>query len=378
MGDNGTLRVLFVNENLGGHGSMHLYLKRALASHSCVTAEFFDLPSPGIARRLAAAPIPGLGRLDADFQPLRFELAQSLQVRRVLDARSGCYDLLHVYTHNAALASIGALRRGPSVVSLDATGVQNSLNMPHRRPTRWTSTRLPVSRFFESRVYDAATLVVAQSEWAAASLRDYGVSGERIRVVPFGVTVPETSPSTPPSTPPSAPPQITFTAARIGRKGGRQLMDVYRRHLRSRCELNLVTRDAVLPEPGIRVLSDVHPGDNQLVELLRRTSVFVLPTEGDASPFAVLEAMALGVPVVTTRVGALPEIVEDGVTGILVDVGDDDALATAIGTLLDDDDARSRMGAAGRRRVLDRYAAERTTAMLLGVFSEAMERFQPS
>ena len=70
---------------------------------------------------------------------------------------------------------------------------------------------------------------------------------------------------------------------------------------------------------------------------------------------SILEAMAAGLPVVASAVGGIPEIVRDGETGLLVPPGDADALAAALGRLLDDDGLRRRLGAAGRERALDEF-----------------------
>ena len=66
---------------------------------------------------------------------------------------------------------------------------------------------------------------------------------------------------------------------------------------------------------------------------------------------SLLEAMACGKPVIATRIGGVPEVVEDGVTGLLVAPGDEEAFAQAILRLLKDPVLRRRMGEAGRRRV---------------------------
>jgi alpha-maltose-1-phosphate synthase len=229
-------------------------------------------------------------------------------VRRAI-AAGGPPDVLHVYTQSIALRSADLLAAFPSVVSTDATSLQGAYHLPHRRPTRFTSSAVRVAQLFERKVYEAATLVVAQSEWVADSLRRaYGVVDDRIRVIPFGLTLgPE-----PVRREPEGLPEVTFVGATLDRKGGWRLLRVFREHLRGRCVLNLVTRDAVEPEPGVRVLNDFEPGDPRLPELLARTSVFAFPTEMDNSPYSVLEAMRAGIPVVATRVGALPEMVEDG------------------------------------------------------------------
>ena len=319
--------VVFVNENLGGHASMHLSLREALPEvHPGLAAEFIDVPSSGPLRRALSAQIPVLGPLDLDLHPLRFQLAQSEVARRLLQHafRTGSRaDVLHMYTQSIALRSVDLLASVASVVSTDATMLQGAYHLPHRRPTRFTASAVRVAQRFERRVYAAATLLVAQSQWAADSLHDaYGIEWDRIRVIPFGLNVGERPPRH------EAPglPEVTFVGATLDRKGGARLLRVFRERLRGRCVLNLVTRDAVEPEPGVRVLSDFEPGDPRLPELLARTSVFAFPTEMDNSPYCVLEAMRAGVAVVATRVGALPEMVQDRANGLLV-THDDAALA---------------------------------------------------
>ena len=89
---------------------------------------------------------------------------------------------------------------------------------------------------------------------------------------------------------------------------------------------------------------------------LRRIDIFVAASRQESFGVAVLEASAAGLPVVVTRVGGLPEVVEDGVTGLLVQPDDVPALAAAIGRLLDDAPFRLRLGAAGPGWVAARYA----------------------
>ena len=82
-------------------------------------------------------------------------------------------------------------------------------------------------------------------------------------------------------------------------------------------------------------------------ELLAESAVFVFPSVMDTFGYAPIEAMAMGTPVVAYRATALPETVRDGVSGLLVEPDDDDALGAAIERLLDDAPLRARLGAAG-------------------------------
>ena len=75
--------------------------------------------------------------------------------------------------------------------------------------------------------------------------------------------------------------------------------------------------------------------------MLARSAVFALPSEIDKSPYSVLEAMFAGLPVVSTDVGGIPEMVVDGETGFLVPPDDDVAIADAIEKLLADDALRA-------------------------------------
>ena len=85
----------------------------------------------------------------------------------------------------------------------------------------------------------------------------------------------------------------------------------------------------------------------------QRADIFVLPTYAEAMPVSVMEAMAAGLPIVTTPVGGIPEIIDDGKEGFLYPCGDVDALAEKIERLITDQTTRERMGKLARKRVLD-------------------------
>ncbi|MFP3882601.1 MAG: glycosyltransferase family 4 protein [Actinomycetota bacterium] len=113
---------------------------------------------------------------------------------------------------------------------------------------------------------------------------------------------------------------------------------------------------------------------SELAEWYRRADIFVFPSLWQ-EPFGMppTEAMAAGLPVVATRSGALPEIVVDDETGLLVDRGDVEGLAQALLELLQDPGKRSRMGAAGRARVLKDFSWERHTDDWLDIYRNLVD-----
>lgn len=89
------------------------------------------------------------------------------------------------------------------------------------------------------------------------------------------------------------------------------------------------------------------------------SDVVGLSSRNEGSPVALIEAMATGCPVVSTRVGGVSDVVSDGETGLLVPPGDDAALAESIGRVLDDSDLARRLGVSARTASVSRYGAER-------------------
>ena len=86
---------------------------------------------------------------------------------------------------------------------------------------------------------------------------------------------------------------------------------------------------------------------------------FLLPSANEGTPVVAIEALASERPVVATRVGGVPDVVDDGEDGFLVEVGDIPALADRLEQLVRDPELRARMGKAGRERVVPRYRVER-------------------
>jgi glycosyltransferase involved in cell wall biosynthesis len=108
---------------------------------------------------------------------------------------------------------------------------------------------------------------------------------------------------------------------------------------------------------------------------MARASIFCVPSvvasSGDAEGFGIvfIEAQAMGLPVVSTRSGGIPEAVEDGETGLLVMQNDPDRLAQAICRLLQDGNLWQRFSAAGRKRVVRQFNLAQQTRRLEDLFS---------
>lgn len=112
---------------------------------------------------------------------------------------------------------------------------------------------------------------------------------------------------------------------------------------------------------------------NDVMEVLDATDVLVHPSRVDAFPTALLEAMAAGVPIVASRVGGIPEILEDGVQGLLIDAPPRASDVTAaLADLLVDDGRRRAQGAAGRARFADCFTIEAWMRRLLPVYEAAI------
>lgn len=122
----------------------------------------------------------------------------------------------------------------------------------------------------------------------------------------------------------------------------------------------------------------IFAGDRRdVADLLPAIDVFVLSSLTESLPNAVLEAMAAARPVVATRVGGTPELVEEGVTGYLVPVGDDAAMAARILELAGNPDLRRRMGAAGRARVERDFTPEKMAGTLEELYARMLARQNP-
>ena len=123
----------------------------------------------------------------------------------------------------------------------------------------------------------------------------------------------------------------------------------------------------------------VFTGDRRnITEWLSALNVVVLPSDAESLPNAVLEAMASARPVIATRVGGVPEIVEEGVTGSMVPPGDPEAMAAAILRLISDEGLCRRMGAAARARIERDFTASRAKEKLESFYDRLLRLRRPA
>jgi glycosyltransferase involved in cell wall biosynthesis len=111
---------------------------------------------------------------------------------------------------------------------------------------------------------------------------------------------------------------------------------------------------------------------SEVVDLLAKADVFVLPSYAEGVPVVVMEALGSGIPVVASFVGGMAELVEDDHTGFLVRPGDPEQLADRIGRLVADPELRARLGANGRNRVATEFDADLEAARLGTLFTNSV------
>jgi glycosyltransferase involved in cell wall biosynthesis len=219
--------------------------------------------------------------------------------------------------------------------------------------------------------YQRCTGLLPWSQWVADSMiNDFGAPPERMHVVHPGVDTARWHPDERRTR--NVRPQLIFVGADFARKGGPLLLDVYRAHLRDRCDLHLVTRADIAEDPGVHVYRDFLPDDDRLLRLYQSCDALVLPTMADMFSMASIEAMACGIPVVVSAVGGIPEIVTDGHTGRLVPPGDGPALAKAIDSVIVDIERGGIWGRAAREDAIRRFSTVVEARQVAGLIEDAV------
>lgn len=284
-------------------------------------------------------PIHGFGRTDTARQLVRF-------ARWCRDNRIMVLHTWELYSNVFGLSG-GALARVPLRI-----GSRRGLGGP------------PAVRRLQTAACRLAHRMVANSRAAAAQLISQGIAGERIDIIPNGIDL-RMFPIRRRS---NRPRRVTMVACL--REGKR--IDVL---------IAAIPRIvAEYPDVEFQIVGD-GPCRAQLIEMatglgvlrhvrfmghrddvpaiLSDSDLFVLPSQSEASPNVILEAMAAGLPVVASNVGGIPELVSDGISGHLVAPSDPGALAGALLDLVAHPDRATAFGRAGRARIEREYSFER-------------------
>jgi glycosyltransferase involved in cell wall biosynthesis len=277
------------------------------------------------------------------------------------------------------------MRRIPTIISTDATPLNyDTVGAGYNHKVSGNSL-LERGKFqWNKSTYHAATAIVTWCQWAKDSLvSDYGVSAEKVTVIPPGVDLEQWNfrrDKTVHQIPKNSL-RLLFVGGDFARKGGYTLLQAFRNGLNQDCTLDIITKDTSLERElagieSIQVHCGLTPNSQPLQELYAQADIFVFPTQADCLPIAVLEAMAGGLPIIATDVGALREQVEHGVNGLIVPPSDPTALISAVHTL-NDETKRTTMAAASRRIAEERFDARRNYGAILTLMKSISKNFQP-
>lgn len=335
-------RIAFVMEQTLGHKTHDMNFRHWVAQDPEVVPTWIsvDFAAPD---RWERTPVV------KDNWTLRASLRAWEQVQAVL--RSERLDGLFFHTQVTALFAQRLMKRIPTVISLDATPLNfDSIGGPYQHaPSGFRPVEM-LKNTLNRRVFNHARKLISWNEWGKQSLlRDYGVKPSKVAVIPPGIDVDRWRVTREASR--GGPVRLLFVGGDFKRKGGEVLLTAFQQGLMRDCSVDIVTQEDVDTQglSNVRLHHGLGANSPELMRLYAAADVFVLPTLGDSLPLVIMEAMAAGLPVIATSVGAIVEAVDHGVTGFLVPVGDHQALAEATQQLVTNPDLRRNMGEAARR-----------------------------
>ena len=277
--------------------------------------------------------------------PWKLLLLPAFLVAFALAARRAARDADLVHAHWVPSGLVGLVTGKPLVVQLWGTDVELA------RRARWLFR--PVLR--------RARIAIAASESLAQAARELGARD--VRIVPTGVEIPADVGL------PDEPAHALYVGRLSEEKGVLELVDA--------------ARGLPLVVVGDGPLRDRVPGGIGFVPpaevgaYLERAAVVVCPSRREGYGVVARQAMAYGRPVVATPVGGLVDAILDEETGLLVPSGDVAALRAALERLLGDAELRTRLGAAGRRRAVERFGLESAAIATVDAYRDALGDARP-
>jgi len=267
-----------------------------------------------------------------------------------------------------------------------------------RNPGRWSwsFTMHGPTEFWEIRHYrlaeklESASFVVCISDFCRSQLMTLCEPERwaRLRVVHCGIPVEQFTRRTPPAEPgPGA--RILYIGRLVPEKGQTVLLEAIAELTRRGHEVTatIAGEGALKPElekmaRRLRLNDRVEfpgaVGQHQLRDLYEEAAVFCLPSFGEGVPIVLMEAMAMEVPPISTRIAGIPELIEHEHGGLLIPPGRPDELADALESLLTEPAFHRELAAGGRAKVLQEFDTDRSAAQLLAVFEEMLEGRAPA
>lgn len=347
------LRLGFITEHTAGHVTFQASLRLAAAEVSDIEAVWHPLPFP------PHGPLEHLPPLS-----MNWSMRASTRARAILARAARPYDALLFHTQTSSLLCTKLMREVPTVISSDATpkNIDDvAAGYRHRTaPKPAEALKLRIVR----RPLAAARAHVLWSEWARRSLiDDYAIDPRRTFVI---APATDTRSWKPRARTQDGTTRFLFVGADFERKGGRLLLEAVAQ-MPGSWQLEIVTQSQVPESPNVRVHRNLRPNSPELRQMFGEADVLVLPTVADALPLVVVEAMAAGLPVIATRVAAIPEAVEHGVTGLLVPPGDLRSLTDALIRLARSPAERHAMGERARAVAVRRHDARINGKRIIGL-----------
>lgn len=354
-------RVAFVNGGILGLLSYATWLRQTFTDDSEIHAEHFVLSEhlpirERIVRRILCQRVwPDFrGTQNLDLARFRQEYNAGLQARRRLLARGlEHFDVLHFHRQATAYASLDLMEQRPAIISIDCTQTC-VLQDASSSLERW-SLQFNVRR--DGEVFRRAAAIVATSRWAEREVvRMYPDMGVPLHVMSNPVTLRLFDPAWMDERRARATgrPQCLFMGGDFPRKGGFDLLDAWvQGDFGSRADLTLITGWPIpgpLP-PGVRQRQGVRSQSPEWTASWRDADLFVMPTRNEAFGLVYQEAAAAGLPAIGSRLNAIPEIIDDGTTGLLVAPRNTAELVAALAQLIDSAELRDRLGRAARRKI---------------------------
>lgn len=282
-----------------------------------------------------------------------------------------CKGLSHLHVHFATpAATVGLIvtKLTPFTLSITVHGPDEFYDVPgYHLQQKIAASRLlcTIGMFARSQLMK----ISPASEWHKVAVTPLGVDPDIFRPKPFRAN--------------PLPFEILCVGRLVPAKGQHILLSAAKRLHQEKRSFRLrfvgdgpdrasLERAAVKMGIESYVVFEGAVNQDRIRDLYQMADVFALASFAEGIPVVLMEAMAMQIPCVTTWITGIPELIRDGVDGLLVPPSDEAALAAAIARLMDDERLREKLGDAGRLRVVEKYHLQKNVERLAAVFLERL------